>query len=164
MDLMVATLMLDGRYEDSAFVVPFSICEGISIAFGSYVRYKKLLTQAATLQAMLDDGTRSLEDVDVVVRDNLGREVADALSEYNNHMSNLLVKVVSRNPGLLQRRIIVFPFREGRDHWSATFVFNADSIFESKEQSDSSSNTGTVLRPCFFGIAHCAMMVHARLH
>ncbi|KAI2512121.1 hypothetical protein MHU86_2208 [Fragilaria crotonensis] len=150
MDLMVATLMLDGRYEDSAFVVPFSICEGISIAFGSYVRYKKLLTQAATLQAMLDDGTRSLEDVDVVVRENLGREVADALSEYNNHMSNLLVKVVSRNPGLLQRRIIVFPFREGRDHWSATFVFNADSIFESKEQSDSSSNTGTVLRPCFF--------------
>ncbi|KAI2505944.1 hypothetical protein MHU86_8444 [Fragilaria crotonensis] len=99
---------------------------------------------------MLDDGTRSLEDVDVVVRENLGREVADALSEYNNHMSNLLVKVVSRNPGLLQRRIIVFPFREGRDHWSATFVFNADSIFESKEQSDSSSNTGTVLRPCFF--------------
>jgi hypothetical protein len=150
MDLMVATLMLDGRYEDSVFEVPFSMCEGISIAFGSYVAYKKLLRQAATLQAVLDDGIRSSEEVDKVVREKLGHEVANALSKYNNHMSNLLVKVVSRNPGLLERRIIVFPFCEGGFHWSATFVFNADSIFESKEQSDSSSITGTVLRPCFF--------------
>jgi hypothetical protein len=150
MDLMVATLMLDGRYEDSAFVVPFSICEGISIAYGSYVAYKKWLGQAATLRAILDNGSRSSDEVNAVVRETLGHEVANALSNYNNHMSNLLVKVVSRNPGLLERRIIVFPFCEGSYHWSATFVFNADSIFESKEQTNSSSNTGTVLRPCFF--------------
>ncbi|KAI2490875.1 hypothetical protein MHU86_23698 [Fragilaria crotonensis] len=93
MDLMVATLMLDGRYEDSAFVVPFSICEGISIAYGSYVAYKKLLRQAATLRAILDDGIRSSDEVNAVVRERLGHEVANALSNYNNHMSNLLVKV-----------------------------------------------------------------------
>jgi hypothetical protein len=29
MNLMVATLMLDGRYEDSTFVLPFSYCEGV---------------------------------------------------------------------------------------------------------------------------------------
>jgi hypothetical protein len=108
------------------------------------------LRQAATLQAVLDDGIRSSEEVDKVVREKLGHEVANALSKYNNHMSNLLVKVVSRNPGLLERRIIVFPFCEGGFHWSATFVFNPDSIFESIEQSDFSSITGTVLRPCFF--------------
>jgi hypothetical protein len=116
------------------------------------------LRQAATLQAILDNGMaildngiRSSEEVDKVVREKLEHEVANALSKYNNHMSNLLVKVVSRNPGLLERRIIVFPFCEGGGfHWSATFVFNADSIFESKEQSNSLSNTGTVLRPCFF--------------
>jgi hypothetical protein len=39
MDLMVTTLMLDGRYEDSAFVLPLTYCEGVSIAFGSYVSY-----------------------------------------------------------------------------------------------------------------------------
>jgi hypothetical protein len=38
---MVTTLMLDGRYEDSAFVWPFSYCKGVSIAFGSYVSYRK---------------------------------------------------------------------------------------------------------------------------
>ena len=150
MDLMVATLMLDGRYEDSAFVVSFSICESISIAFGLYVSYKKFLKQAATLQSFLDDGVRSAEEVDKCIREQLGHKVSNALSEYNQHMSNLLVKVVSRNPGLLERKIIVFPFCEGLSHWSATFVFNADSIFESIEETNTSCNDGTVLRPCFF--------------
>ena len=44
MDFMVATLMLDGHYKDSAFVFPFSNCKGILIAFGSYVYYKKVET------------------------------------------------------------------------------------------------------------------------
>ena len=39
MDLMVATLMRDGRYEDSASILPFSYCDGVSIAFGSYISY-----------------------------------------------------------------------------------------------------------------------------
>ena len=96
--LMVATLLLDGRYEDSAFVVPFSICESILIALGFYASYKKLLKQAATLQAFLNDGVRSAEEVDQCIQKQFGQKVADALLEYNQHMSNLLVKVVSRNP------------------------------------------------------------------
>ena len=71
MDLMVATLMLDGRYKDSAFVVPFSICKSISIAFGLYISYKKLLKQAATLQTFLDDGVRSAEEVNRCLREQL---------------------------------------------------------------------------------------------
>ncbi len=103
MDLMVATLMLDGRYEDSAFVLPFSYCEGVLIAFGSYVSYKKLLKQAAMLQTFLEDGSTSPEEVHPIIREQLGEKVAMALSEYNRHMSNLLVKVVSWNPGVLER-------------------------------------------------------------
>jgi hypothetical protein len=44
MDFIVATLMLDGHYKDSVFLLPFSYCKGISIAFGSYVSYKKVET------------------------------------------------------------------------------------------------------------------------
>ena len=55
-------LMLDGHYKESAYVVPFSICESISIAFGLYVSYKKLLKQAAMLQTFLDGGVH-LADV-----------------------------------------------------------------------------------------------------
>ena len=83
MDLMGAILMVDGRYEYSAFVVPFSL----------YVSYEKLLKQPATLQAFLDDGVRSAEEVDRCIREQLGHKVSNALSEYNQHTNNLLVKL-----------------------------------------------------------------------
>ena len=102
------------------------------------------MKQAAMLQTFLDDGITSPEEVDRIIREELGQKVAMALSEYNGHMSDLLVKVVSRNPGLLERKFIVFPFSEGYLHWSATFVFNADSIFDSVEQSNTSSNAVAV--------------------
>ena len=110
---MVAILMLDGCYEDSAFVLPFSYCKGVSIAFGSYVSYRKYLKQAAMLQKFLDNGITLPEDVDRIIWEEIGQKVAMALSECNGHMSNLLVKVVSRNPGLLERKLVVFPFSEG---------------------------------------------------
>jgi hypothetical protein len=131
------------------YCLPFSYCEGVSIAFGSYVSYKKLLKQAAMLQTFLEDGSTSPEEVHWIIQEQLGEKVAMALSEYNGHMSNLLVKVVSRNPGLLERKLIVFPFCEGDLNWSATFVFNADSIY-SVEQRNTSSNEGGTLRSCFF--------------
>ncbi len=68
MDLMVATLMLDGHFEDSAFVfLPFSHCKGVLIAFGSFVSYKKLLKQAVMLQTFLDDGISLPEEVDRII-------------------------------------------------------------------------------------------------
>ena len=102
------------------------------------------------LQTFLEDGITSPEEVDRIIREELGRKDAMVLSEHNGHTSNLLVKVVSRNPGLLERKLIVFPFCEGDLHGSATFVFNADSIFDRVEQRNTSSNKGATLRPCFF--------------
>ena len=39
---------------------------------------------------------------------------------------------------------------EGLSHWSATFMFNAASIFKNIEATDKTSNSGTLLRLCFF--------------
>jgi hypothetical protein len=78
-------------------------------------------------------------------------------------MSNLLVNVVSRNPGLLEQKLIVFPFCEGDLNWSATFVFNADSIY-SVEQRNTSSNEGGLCDLASFGIARYEMTVHARFN
>ncbi len=72
---MVATLMLDGRCEDSAFVLPFSYFKGVSIAFGSYVSYKKLFKQAAMLHTFLEDGSTLPEEVDRIIREELGKKL-----------------------------------------------------------------------------------------
>ncbi len=116
------------------------------------------------LQTFLEDGSTSPEEVDWIIWEQLGEKVATALSEYNGHMSNLLVKVVSRSPGLLERKLIVFPFCEGDLHWSATFVFNADSIFESVEQVTRLQTKAGLCDIASFGIARYEMTVHARLN
>ena len=108
------------------------------------------------LKIFLHDGVRLAEEVDRCLQEQLGRKVSNALSECNEHMSNLLIKVVSRNPGLLQQKLIVFPYCEDFSHWSAMFVFNANSISETVEQTNTSSNAGTILRPCFF--RYCSVL------
>jgi hypothetical protein len=65
------------------------------------------------LQTFLHDGITLPEEVDWIIWEELGQKVAMALSEYNGHMSDLLVKVISRNPGLFEQKLIVFPFSEG---------------------------------------------------
>ena len=103
------------------------------------------------LQTFLEDGSTSPEEVHPIIREQLGEKVAMALSEYNGHMSNLLVKVVSCFPIFWRLlKLIVFPFSEGYLHWSATFVISADSIFDSVEQRNTSPNEGAALQPCFF--------------
>jgi hypothetical protein len=62
------------------------------------------------LQTFLEDGSTLPEEVHRIIRGQLGQKVAMVLSEYNGHMSNLLVKVVSRNPGLLEQKLIVSHF------------------------------------------------------
>ena len=80
-------------------------------------------------------------------------------------MSNLLVKVVSRNPGLLEQKLIVFSFLEGLLHWSATFAFNADSIFIARSKATRLQTQGRFCDYASFGIApHYEMTAHARLN
>jgi hypothetical protein len=62
------------------------------------------------LQTFLEDGRTLPEEVHGIIWGQLGQKVAMALSEYDGHMSNLLVKIVSRNPGLLEQKLIVSHF------------------------------------------------------
>ena len=52
-------------------------------------------------------------------------------------------------PGLLEKRIIVFPINFGNSHWGATFVFNASQI-EYFAEGSTKEELPTSLRPAFF--------------
>ena len=44
LDLLTATLMLDGRYQDSCIIFPCRISAKLTEAFHLYVRFKKMMT------------------------------------------------------------------------------------------------------------------------
>jgi hypothetical protein len=63
-------------------------------------------------------------------------------------MNHAVKNVLVFHPGLLQKRIVVFPTNLRNNHWGATFVFNAGDITAAID--DTSSG---LCRTCFFASA-----------
>ena len=71
-------------------------------------------------------------------------------SAYQKELDFVVKHVVLFYPGLLQKRIIVFPLNLP-DHWGGVFVFNAGNINEGLD-------TPGVCRTCFFDTAAFALV------
>jgi hypothetical protein len=61
-------------------------------------------------------------------------------------MNRVVKEVLLFYPGLLQKRLIVFPTNLRNNHWGATFVFNAGDIV-------AATDDVSCLRTSFFAIA-----------
>jgi hypothetical protein len=79
------------------------------------------------------------------VKEKVGGSKDDLYSRYNNQMNQVVKNVLFFHPGLLQKRIIVFPTNLRNNHWGATFVFNTGDITAAID--DASSG---LCRTCFF--------------
>jgi hypothetical protein len=73
----------------------------------------------------------------------------DLLDKYNKTMNQINRGVLHRNPGLLYRRVLIFPKNEGSSHWTCVFVFNPSFI----DEQDNEENSNACLRPCFSNTA-----------
>ena len=142
LDLMSAIVLFDGRFHDLCFVMPSCLCDSIAIAFAKFVEYQRALKMVKLGQ------TEKLDPMKLAkaIMDRFHASVATLAHDYCKLRNNLVQHVIHPNPGILARRVIVFPCNENSSHWSATFVFNA--AFHKSETETTRDNDG--LRACFF--------------
>jgi hypothetical protein len=86
-----------------------------------------------------------------------GFSVNDLLDRCDKSMHQINRAVLYRNPGLLNRRVLIFPKNEGSSHWTCVFVFNPSFI----DEQDDEENANAWLRPCFFDTAVITRMALA---
>ncbi len=152
LDLMLSILLCDGSYEDAAFILPTKFGHALQLGFDA------LKTLKAMLQLKADDAS-ALDETDM---ENLIQKtlLVDSDTIKKNQQMNqnyVLEHIIDRNPGLLSKKVLVFPHNEGEEHWSVTFVFNASSIRENLEVEKESKEAS--LQLCFFGTVAVFQMV-----
>ena len=82
-----------------------------------------------------------------------GRTEAQIHDDYLQKLNYLLQNIVDRFPGILHRKMIVFPINQNNAHWVATFVFHASSlidIIEENVENLTSKVDSKAPRACFF--------------
>jgi hypothetical protein len=139
LDLLLSTIMIDGRYQNFSFILPCWNSRDIKLGFQAYVKYQDALQNSRDHK---DDMT--MGELDDVIRKKHNGTLFELCSKYRDIRNHLLKTVVHVNPGIISRCVIIIPCNDRDDHWSATFVFNASYIGEEED---------SVLRPCFSDIA-----------
>ena len=79
-----------------------------------------------------------------LVREKYGFSKEELYLKYEHQMNHVVKNVLLFYPGLLKKRLIVFPTNLRNNHWGATFVFNAGDIVEA------ATDNVSCLRTCFF--------------
>ena len=82
-----------------------------------------------------------------------GNTEAQIRDDYLQKLNYLLENIVDRFPGILHRKMIVFPINQNNVHWVATFVFHASSLIDNSEEKSENltSKVGSKApRACFF--------------
>ena len=106
------------------------------------------MKEVAKAQYVTDALDKNSVVVCVLVKEKFGSSKDDLYSRYDDQMNQVVKNVLFFHPGLLQKRIIVFPTNLRNDHWGATFVFNAGDIVAAIDDTSSGS-----CRTCFFATA-----------
>jgi hypothetical protein len=140
-DLMLSILSLDGRYEDAAFILPVHSSNTIKSGFSAHARLKALL------QLEKDNAAMPQTQLAELIFNILKADSSSIKKAQQVQQDYIVNHIIERNPGLLSKKVLVFPQNENGKHWSATFVFNPGSICENVEDIENSNNS---LRPCFF--------------
>ena len=167
MEMMMALLMNDGRYDDSVSIVPFSFIEHISNAAAAYAEYEGACVKMEKVLSPRT-GERRQSAINIACRGKSPREV-DALAKAydaetkrlqeaanidlhfdeiaktsNSKITEIITKVLMPNPSMLDKKLLVMPKCHAK-HWSAVFIFNPSYI-----DLASTRKKQECLQPCFF--------------
>ncbi len=142
LDLMLSILLCDGRYEDAAYILPTSNGHALRLGFEALKTLKAMLQLTADNESVLDKAK-----LEKLIKDTLRFDSTTIKKNQQMNQNYVLEHIINRNPGLLSKKVLVFPQNEWEEHWSVTFVFNPGSICEEFEAQDESKPS---LQPCFF--------------
>ena len=140
-DLMLSILLCDGRYEDAAFILPVKFSTTLKIGCRAHEQYK------AMLQLEKDNASMDEKEREALIKQLLGKE-SNEIRDFQERQQNIVLnEIIDRYPGLLSKKVLVFPQNETGDHWSVVFVFNPGYI---REHVDDGEELQHPLQPCFF--------------
>lgn len=175
LQMMTALLMMDGRYEASAAIISFTDMQLIQGCFELLQRHLSAKKYEKDLMGAKEEELREVaeelfKDIDneyarevakvdyvkkeeekytaecsALVKEKYGGSKEELYVKYDDQMNYVVKNVLFFYPGLLEKRVIVFPTNLRNDHWGATFVFNAGDIVANVDHASSGS-----CRTCFF--------------
>lgn len=137
-DMLLALLLRDGRYDESVSIIPTSYAQTIEEGYETHLRYEEAI-------AITQDGKTAGIDKAIVenrIQSTLKESLNNIQARYENCLDTLIRKVLIPNPGMLSKRCIVIPSCKN-EHWTTTFIFNPASIEDDSLKPES-------LRPCFY--------------
>ena len=140
--MILSLLACAGRYKDAALILPVSFRNILKDGVCAHARYKALLKLGKD-DALTDK--KKLEDLIVEMLGANSKEIQKLEEQQQNYY--ILNRIIDQNPGLLLKKVLVFPHNEGRMHWRVTFAFNAGFVCEVLDNSDNSIPS---LQPCHF--------------
>ena len=149
-DLMLTTLLWDGRYQDACTVCSSTDTQVIESAYDALRHYREAYQMYADAEcAKKKDPTFDMEEVKALIIQRYKFHVHQLYENAQSQRNWLINGIIARNPTLLSRRLIAFPRNESNAHWSCIFVFNASHIERANETD--------ALQPCFF--KYCSLHI-----
>ncbi len=134
-------LSCDGRYEDAAFILPLIDSNTLRDGFSAHARLRSLL-EFQKENEFMDEEQR-----DAMIFNLLNADAKTVHSKQQQQQHYVVNHIIDRNPGLLSKKVLIFPQNERDGHWNVTFVFNPGYICENVNESDVPYHS---LQPCFF--------------
>ena len=134
-DMMLALLLRDGRYDDSATILPMAYAQTIAAGFDAHVRYVEMLElENQTTKKFIDKNMAVPPNAtETAIMEKFGTSADVIHNSFHCAINNVIEKIIAPSPGILAKRLIVIPQRMNNNHWVATFVFNASNIGRSSE-------------------------------
>ena len=148
LELMLALMLRDGRYDDYVATVPIIYAQSIAEASSKHSRYTRLcvLLEEAREKKLPTD------QIDALVRRTFNGASAFVISnDYMQQLNYIIKNVIVKSPGMLHKHVIVFPWNKGQ-HWVVTFVFNPSSLLSDQK---SVGDPDGMLQPCF--LQYCSL-------
>ena len=125
LQMMTALLMRDGRYDKSNAILSFTDMQLIQ---GCFELLQSHFSAKKYEKDLMDAKEAEYAECSALVKEKYGSSKEELNRKYDDQMNHVVKKVLLFYPGLLQKRLIVFPTNLRNNHWGATFVFNAGDI------------------------------------
>ena len=178
LEMMIALLLRDGRYENRVCIIPLRIMVEIRECFKFFKQCWKVTKCRKTAEdrakerapGLASELFKKLEEespeeahekkqewIKCHVHDTVMADLAkhhpgivekEVADAYDKQQARLIDLFLKHHPWILDKQIIVFPLNFGNQHWGATFVFHARRIEYCGHGS---------ISPCFF--RYCSMKV-----
>jgi hypothetical protein len=146
MDLMLSILSSDGRYEDLAYILPYTLSATVRVCYQKHRLYQEVVN------LMNENKEVPPDELDKLILQQFKASRQTIHAEYLEHTKHLLKRVIVPNLGMLEKKILVFPSNLNDAHWTVTFVFNASYI---QHDINAEVDSGW-LQPCFF--RYCSLV------